>query len=142
MLLRNWILVADGSQARLLQQAADHSLHLLDSWDDPRGRQQFRWAPGDTFEHSDPQRHAQQEFARRLAETLNQRESEYFNLILVAAPRTLGDLRRCLEERVRQKVHLQIDRDWTHVSLHELPERLQKMAYVTSLPGSGKALKK
>jgi protein required for attachment to host cells len=138
MLLSNWILVADGSRARLLQQQTDGQLVVLHEWDSPPARKHpgqlesdrsGQAAPGHTLEHSDPQFRHQRTFARDLAEYLNKHQEEYENLVLIAAPKTLGALRDDLNERVQRKVSLESSRDWTHLPLHELPERIQQLAF-------------
>lgn len=129
------ILIADGSRARLLSQ--DQSGHLveLQSWDSQRSRQEphevesdrsGQAGPGKTFEHSDPQRRAKFLFASRVAKDMKEKISSFDHLILVAAPKTLGDLRTELDDQILAKVEMQIDRDWTHISLHDLPEHLEK----------------
>lgn len=137
MFLRNWILVADGSRARLIQASSDGLLHNLESFDDQRGRREphelesdrsGQAAPGHSFEHTDPQRHAQQRFARHVAEIVNARQQDFDQLTLIAAPKTLGDLRHYLDRAVSEKVNLEINHDLTHLSLHELSVRLKSAA--------------
>ncbi len=113
MTSNNLILIADGSRARLLSQ--DQRGHLMDlhSW---RGQ-------------SDGQAGAQEAgslFVGRVAEDLKQRIPDLDRLILVAAPKTLVDLRAELDDQILAKVEMQIDRDWTHLSLDELPDHLDK----------------
>lgn len=135
MTIHKLILIADGSRARLLSQ--DQRGHLLElhSWSSQRSRQEphevesdrrGQGGPGKTLENSDPQRRAKLFFASRVAKDLKDRISGFDHLILVAAPKTLGDLRAELDDQILAKVELQIDSDWTHVSLHELPEHLEK----------------
>lgn len=45
-------------------------------------------------------------------------------LIVVAAPKSLGDLREFFAEAVREKVHAEIDKDLTHLSNEALREAL------------------
>ena len=45
-------------------------------------------------------------------------------LILVAPPRTLGDLRAALAAATRKRVTGELDKDLTQVSLGEMPEHL------------------
>jgi len=138
MLLSSWVLVADGSRARLLQQATDGHLEVLQEWDSPAARQHpgqlesdrsGQAAPGHSLEHSDPQLSRQRTFARELAEYLNKHQEQFENLILVAAPKTLGALRDQLNERARRKISLESSSDWTHLPLHELPGRIQHLAF-------------
>lgn len=137
MLKASWILIADGSQARLMQQNQDGSLVLLESFENQSARREphelesdksGQASPGKTFEHTDPQRHAQETFAHDLAKMLHDRQNDFDKLTLVAGPKTLGHIRHNLTAQVRQKIQLEVDRDWTDVTLHDLPERLQKVA--------------
>ena len=48
-------------------------------------------------------------------------------LVLVAAPKTLGDLRDLLPDPVKAKVVAEIDKDLTKVPLHELPKHLDSV---------------
>lgn len=135
MTLNTLILIADGSRARLLSQDPGGHLLELHSWDSQRSRQEphdlesdrsGQAGPGKTMEHGDPQRRAKFLFASRVAEDLKTNMPDFDRMILVAAPKTLGDLRGELDDKILAKVEMQIDRDWTHFSLHELPEHLEK----------------
>lgn len=134
-MLKSYVLISDGGRARLLQQSEDGSLHEMESWDHKKGRREpheletdraGQGMPGHTFEHEDPQRHAQQRFAHHLAGTLKLRLNEYDNLVVVAPPKMLGMLRHEFDKEVHQKVHTEIGHDWTHLSLHEVQPLLQK----------------
>jgi len=138
MLLDSWVLIADGSRARLLQQATDGGLQVLREWDEPAARRHpgqlesdrsGQAAPGHTLEHSDPQYTRQRSFARELAEYLNQHQEHFDNLIVVAAAKTLGALRDDINPRVARKISQETSADWTNLPLHELPGRLQQLAF-------------
>lgn len=135
MNLDTLILIADGSRARLISQDPDGHLVELHSWDSQRSRKEphelesdrsGQAGHGKTMGHPDPQRRAKFLFASRIADDLKAKIPDFDRLILVATPRTLGDLRGELDDQILAKVQLQIDRDWTHVSLHDLPEHLGK----------------
>ncbi len=76
--------------------------------------------------HTDPQRLEKERFARTLAEILQSEVTEVGieRLILVAAPRTLGDLRAVLPAVVAERVAEEIDKDLVGLDQRRLEERL------------------
>jgi len=119
-----WVLIADGASARLFAQNADGALQELDHWDAKKPA-----APKKVSDYQvDPQRKAQKLFTKRLATTINRRRGEFENLIVVASPRTLGDLKEALEGEVRSRILSEIHRDWTGVSSQDLPGHLANTA--------------
>lgn len=128
------ILIADGSRARLLSQDQAGKLTELDSWDAKHPNRAAQESDdGDSgqgnakgFEQASPERHDKVVFAHRLASDLKARVQEFDKMILVASPKTLGDLRAELDDQILAKIEVQIDRDFTHFSLHDLPEHLEK----------------
>ena len=137
-----WILVADGARARILkndgpgkgiQQAVDAEFQT----EHPRTSEMGTDRPGRTHESANSARHAleptvdwhrfeKEKFAKEMAKILDQAGSTgaYDRLILVAPPKTLGDLRGALGDATRKKVSGEIDKDLTHVSVGEMPGRL------------------
>jgi protein required for attachment to host cells len=140
---RTWILVADGARARLFEQDPE-----VRSGFKPAAEREFSGTsahareiasdrPGRTFDRagegrhamepsSDPLRHAKLEFARDLAEHLRQAVGQHAfdRLIVIAAPRTLGDLRDLLPATVRERVVAEIDKDLTWMPLSELEKHV------------------
>ncbi len=78
---------------------------------------------------TDPHRKAKADFVHDVADVLEHELSlhRYGELVLVAAPQTLGDLRSVLSETVRKTIVAEIDKDITHVPDHELGERLTRL---------------
>jgi protein required for attachment to host cells len=146
-----WILIADGGRARLLEQdrksrsfkptserefigntaqskeiASDRPGRTFDS----AGRGQ----PGDAGAHgrhamepgTDPQRHAEYEFARDLSEHLETAANRhrFDRLVLVAAPKILGDLRELLPKTVHGKIVAEINKDLTKIPTRDLGKHL------------------
>lgn len=137
-----WILVADGARARILknegpgkglQPAVDQEFrHAL-----PRTRELGVERPGRTQESATSARHAldnpvdwhrfeKEKFAKEMAKILDKAAAagEFERLVLVAPPRTLGDLRGALAAATRKMVSGELDKDLTQVTLGELPEHL------------------
>jgi len=146
-----WILIADGGRARLLEQdrksrtfnpvserefvgstaqskeiASDRPGRSFDS----AGRGQS----GDASAHgrhamepsSDPQRHAEYEFARDLSDHLEKAANRhrFDHLVLVAAPKILGDLRNLLPKTVHGKIVAEVSKDLTKIPTRDLGRHL------------------
>jgi protein required for attachment to host cells len=125
-----WIVVADGAHARVyahdgpgkglraaLEKDFETSLphHVRDILTDRRGR--YTGAPGSGRHamdpRTDPKRHVAQEFVKSVAEVIGgAAQHGYFDrLILVAPPKTLGDLRAALPKLVEGLVTGTLDKD-------------------------------
>ena len=76
---------------------------------------------------SRPRRRSRSTRARELAERLEEaaHAHRFDKLVLVAAPKTLGDLRELLPDPVKTKVVAEIDKDLTKVPLRDLPRHLE-----------------
>lgn len=138
-----WIVIADGAKARVVQQDKDSRTYRPAFEEAHYGaahapsREIASDRPGRTFDSggegrhamepsTDPQRHAKLSFARdlatRLGDAANRREFD--RLILVAAPRTLGDLRALLPDSVKSRITVEIDKDLTNTPDRELGRHL------------------
>ncbi len=142
-----WVLIADGARARVLAQGkpfealkpalAEEEITGSTAQSKEIGSDR----PGRSFDSSglggrhamapptDPQRYAKFAFARELAERLEEaaQGGRFDRLILVAAPKTLGDLRELLPGAVKAKVVAEIDKDLTHVPARDLPKHLAEV---------------
>jgi len=132
------ILVADGSRARLFSRSAyNDPLVLTDSQDNPVSRQKtselLTDGPG-VLQTSDPLSTPgeieEDRFAKRLADQLTRaaQQGEYQQLILVAAPRFLGSLRANLPRPTRERVVLELSKNWTSLTPTELQHQLDAAA--------------
>lgn len=136
-----WILVADGKRARVLtQEAYNVGLTLLDELDGPEAahaRDLKTSPPGRAFTaasaarhaiepHTDPLVHEKRQFARRLAEKMNAaaRDKRFRRLVLVAPPKTLGDLRAALDQATSQLVGAEVPADHTRTPADQLLKHL------------------
>lgn len=140
--VRRRVLVANSMRAQYYKIALGSSgpgLHVLESFESPaihdRARDLVSDRPGRVFDsegegrhamvpRSDPRRELKKEFARTLAEKLSADAANYDQLIIVAAPPALGDLRKILPTDVAQKITAQIDEDLTTLAPRELYKRL------------------
>ncbi len=138
-----WVLIADGARARVLAQ--DKPFQALKpalaeeeiTGSTAQSKEIGSDRPGRSFDSAgegrhamvpptDPQRYAKYAFARELAERLEEAAhgGRFDRLILVAAPKTLGDLRELLPGVVKARVVAEIDKDLTHVPARDLPRHL------------------
>ncbi len=145
---RTWVVVADGAHARIflnegpgtgLVPALDHDLI-----GDRRSSQEIGSdRPGVSFSSAGPGRHAMapptdphehaehvfiKQVAKAIAEGLNAHAFE--QLILVAPPRALGNLRADLDPQAAKLVKSELHKDLTHLTPHQLGEHLQDVLKV------------
>lgn len=129
-MLRTWILVADGSRARVfLSIGIDEPLRLVQELEHPESRargqdlmtDQPRMEPGTL-----PRDHEAGVFARQLAGLLDLARSrnEYDQLVVVAPPSFLGVLRQSFTKQVQLRVIDELAKDLVGLAPKELETRL------------------
>ena len=96
---------------------------------DRQGRAFDTGAPGHRSAmepRTDPQRHEHAEFARQIAGELHEAAlaDRFDALVVVAAPKTLGDLRISLTPQAQARVTIELDKDLTGLTRAELEEHL------------------
>lgn len=84
---------------------------------------------------TDPHTHEKHVFVGEIADFLQQHQTQFNSLIVVAAPKTLGDLRNSLSKQIKDKIIAEVDKDFTHVSVHELPGKLRALLLDSLWPG-------
>lgn len=138
-----WILVADGTHAAIygndgpghgIYRATkqDFAIDLPSKVGDIVSDQEGRAAnPGGKGHHaigprSDPRRHLETEFLRSVASVLEDaaHAKKYDRLVLVAAPKALGDLRTVLAPNAAALVTKELDKDLVHLSEQDLEKHL------------------
>lgn len=139
---RIMVVVADGASARLfrreavnapLMQVANGEL----SRDVKRSGEIDADRPGRTFDsagqgrhamepHSDPARHAEEEFMREVVERMSSaaRMDHFDRLIVVAPPRALGELRKLMNKQLQALVVREIAKDLTKLTPVELASHI------------------
>jgi len=140
--MKCWIIVADGTRARILANDGPGSglrnISNLDFVSDNRkSRDIVSDRPG-RHGGTTRDRHAmeprvdshqfeKQRFAKDTAKRVNDacHRGEFDSLILVAPPQTLGDLRNSLDKPALAKVRAELDKDLTKVALHDLPKYIE-----------------
>ena len=140
--IKTCILVADGAHARVyLNNGPGHGLteekKYARNLDVQPSRDIDADRPGRTFDSggegrhameppTDAKRQAKQEFHRELAEEIEAaiKAGEFDRLVIVAAPATLGDLRRELSKYVIDKIHGELAKNLIKADGKELLEQV------------------
>jgi len=138
-----WIVAADSSRARILQVAGRRQLVEVENLMNPEGRLHNREintdakgrfaGPDRPGGHSsdDEERtveHYNELFAKRVAGYLDKARNDqrYERLILVAAPKILGQLRKELGKEVEKLVVDQLDKDLAWFNAREIEQYFAK----------------
>jgi protein required for attachment to host cells len=146
--VKTWILLADGTRARIVcNTGPGKGLQEVPGMefegDNFRPGDVLTDRPGRTFDsagsnrhamepHSDPQREAKRSFAADMvAELEKQLQAQSFDrLVLVAAPATLGDIRKILPKPLLAVVYGEISKNLVQVPNDELGGHLSKVLAV------------
>lgn len=136
--VRTCILVADGAHARVyLNEGPGKGLKQLEDYNETRDLRESREiasdAPGRSFDSggegrhameppTDPKRHEKQEFHREIVEKIVSafKANKFDRLVLVAPPRTLGNLRGEIESEPSLEIHAEINKDLIKASHKDL----------------------
>lgn len=140
--LATWIVVCDGARGRIfVNKGRGSGLTEIESAEAEQARSPTRALgsdrPGRSHESVGQQRHAmvppvdwhdaqKVQFAKEMAEKINTAalENRFDQVILVAPPKALGDLRKALSSQVIDKLAGEIGKDLTWVPDHELGPHL------------------
>ena len=131
-----WVMVGDGTKALFLHNAGDEeilNLRRLEvrQQDNPATRDQGSDAPGRGFSPSGtrfgslggPDFHQIEDdrFAAAIAEEINRaaHENAFREIVIVAPPKCLAEIRKDLSAEAQKKVTAEIAKDYTH---HPIPE--------------------
>ena len=126
-----WVLIADGEKALFLKNLTDeHDPHLevvrKEEQDNPKDIDQSANRPGrmqdngpgqrSAFDDTDWHELAKERFADDLADLLYKQahKHRFEKILLVAPPKTLGELRKSLHKEVADKVIGEIDKTLTN----------------------------
>lgn len=140
--IRTWVLIADAARARVfetkgqgngLTPVEDMSLEA----ELAPSRELGSDRPGRSFDSAGVGRHAMEspsdlhreqkrQFARRIADALQQRQAarSFDRLVVVAPAVTMGDLRAALPDQVKATVTAEVVADLTKTPVAELPAHL------------------
>jgi len=135
--VNTWILIADGGKARVLvsegrgSKLTEYVKMRLNADDLPEAHVETE-RPGRVHESAGPARHAieprmphkrqiETDFARHVARQLEQELSNFDRLVIVAAPKTLGDLRQFISAAVEKKLEATVSKDLTNTPDQDIP---------------------
>ncbi len=147
-----WIVIADGEHARFVQPDADNVLRTLNSLDSTsahlRSRDIGTDRPGRSFEssggahHGVGQRHdlhamEKDRFVRLVGEQINAaaRRDELDELLLIAPPRALSELREALDASAQAKLVGALEKDLVKTPDHELWPHVREWVSPARRPG-------
>lgn len=137
-----WILVANGTQARVLENAGpgkglrqieglDFGIEAMQAQElvtDRPGRSFSSVGPGRSAmePRTDPVEQREAEFAKSVAEMLDEHcgKGAYNRLVIAAAPIALGDIRKSLTPAVKKTILAELPKDLTNLPTAQLDKHL------------------
>ncbi len=145
--ITTWIVIADGARARVYENdGPSRGIHPVSdmSASGPRGRDREIGPdrPGrafdsaghgrHAFEETDRQDRAEAEFLSDLMDELSSAAAagRYDRLVLVAAPRALGMLRKVIPAALAKCIHGEIDKDLTRASKEAIEKQVSTVLAV------------
>lgn len=135
---KHWVIVANGSVARILLSSADDKKHWTEKECllNPEGRLHGTDLAEGEIRHSItgraglarrqvPKQHARKEFAQRISDLLRHHLnlSEIGSLVIFSSNPFLGELLGHLDDGTRKLLHSNYPVDLTHLNLNELMQR-------------------
>lgn len=137
-----WIVVADGTRARILANDGPgcglRNTSNIDFVADNRKSRDIvsdrpgRSKGGASGRHAieprvESHQYVKQLFAKEMAKRINDacRRGDFDSLILVAPPQTLGELRSALDKPALSKVTAELGKDLTKVAVHDLSQHFE-----------------
>jgi len=139
---RTWVLVADGSRARIFVKGYKKLDNIMGQdfvGENLKDREIYMDKAGRSYESANSARHAYEPrtdwhqynkelFAKELCTILERanENSEFDELIIISPPKTLGDIREHLGKQTLARVTAEIPKDITKFTEHELVGYLEK----------------
>lgn len=143
--LVTWIVVTDGAKARIVaNNGPGINLSVHQEYSSTAARQKEEDLVSDrkgrSFDRSADGRHAmeprnsskqmeKEKFVQSVVEQVRQggHEKAFDQLVLVAAPAALGQLRKALSGEFGDRITNEIAKDLTNVAVHDLPAHLESL---------------
>lgn len=138
---KTWFILADGGRARFVERDEQGAYRTISSFVSTELKASSRdlatERPGRVHESAttarhaiepktDPKEAAKEDFVRYVADQVQSEQENFDDLVLVAPPRVLGQLRETLAKSVADAVTWDLAKDLTKVPDHELSEHLSK----------------
>lgn len=141
---QTWIVVADGAKARVMEyHGPDQPLVMVPDGEfsqpnlpsreiasDNRGRGYSgtgRSQGGAKEFSSDPHEFEEARFLGKVSEFLDTHVTEFDQLVVAAAPKALGTLRKKVSTGVQKKICAELDKDLAGLSLEEMRAHLKSV---------------
>ncbi len=139
---REWIVVADGSKAKILKKNGKLLDHVFPTYRKEKVIEDFdkdARKPGHIRQdlgflgnmfgpHTDIHEHEKIEFLNEIAKLINSNIDAFDKLVLIAPPERLGELRQSLSSKALAKIAREINKDLTKTALTKVYD------YVVALP--------
>ena len=135
-----WVLIADGAQARVLEntgpgkglklvEGLDFAIQPLQAQDivtDRNGSKSGGGSHGGFESRTDPVAHRETAFVKSLADMLNRKQQSgaFDRLVIAAAPIALGDIRKAISPAVQKLVIAELNKDLTNLPTDKLDAHL------------------
>lgn len=136
-----WIVVADGSRARIFEVGSSSTLHETETLTHPESRLHEQELtsdlPGRSFDISgegrhamgktvEPKEHEVEIFARQIADHLEKAriDNRLARLVVIAGPSMLGELRSAFGSELKKLVDTEIDKDLTQHSVEDIQKHV------------------
>lgn len=138
MASNHWVLIANGSRARIVESAEFQELECLVN-EEHRAKEMDLVSdrPGrfndESFGHSSAETHhkelALEDFAHTIATHLEsaRNDGRLTKLTVIASPKILGALRHSMDAPLKALVAEEFDKDLTDVPTHEIADRLAQL---------------
>jgi protein required for attachment to host cells len=123
------VAVADGEKFNLFQNTGDESNPALSAMPEP-DVESVNKGSGSSHQSSsanpDESQAAEDGFAGGIADLLNKRvlDGEIADLVIIAAPRTLGELRKSYHKKLSDVLRGEISKDLTGHTLHDIEKAI------------------
>lgn len=142
---RTWIVVADGGQAKVVEyHNQSDALEIVPNgtFDQPnlpsreivtddRGRgfagKGISEARGAMEFTTDPHEYEEFRFVSRVSDFLDEHVNDFDQLIIAAAPKALGTMRKKISDNVQHKVCAELNKNLTNLPLNDLHKHLQEV---------------
>ena len=139
---KTWVLVADGTRARIFSKGIKKINNIMGSdyiSNNLRDSEIYMDKPGRAYESANPTRHAYQPrtdwhqyqkelFAKELCVILEKasQNADFDELIIISPPKMLGDIRSFLGKQILPKITAEIPKDISKFSEHDLLNFLER----------------
>ena len=122
------VVVADGGKALMLRRTGTGTVTLHEERHVTPKTLEEQGPSGSRPEEQSPHQTDEASFAKHLAHTLftMHEHGDFKDMVLVAAPQTLGQMRSCLHKTVEASIVMTLAKDLTNHPVHDIAAALDK----------------